>query len=310
MQRVVAVVLALLLVATVPACRKRAGDTDGGGGLATDGNTTTTLDGGKGDGTGTTTTAKPGTPTTSGRNQQQQQTTTTGRSGSTPTTNKSGGSTDTGAKGGPGAYARTLLRPQPVTQIVVEVFQQANAHPLQHSLDHALSMLKQVTGKQVALSGPVDLPGSGGSIDENQIKDMADRYSKVPQSTTQAVVHLLFLNGSYKGDTSVLGISVRGDTAALMVDQVARTARMSLMSRSVIEDAVTEHELGHLLGLVDLVLQTGRQDPKHPGHSRNEASVMYYAIESDVVSQVLKGPPPVDFDDADRADLATIRSGG
>jgi len=79
-------------------------------------------------------------------------------------------------------------------------------------------------------------------------------------------------------------------------------------SPDVIEDACTMHESGHLLGLVDLVLNTGRQDPEHPGHSRNRQSVMYYAVESGLVAQLLGGPPPTEFDDADRADLATIRA--
>ena len=66
------------------------------------------------------------------------------------------------------------------------------------------------------------------------------------------------------------------------------------------------HEVGHLLGLVDLVLETGRQDPEHPGHSRNRGSVMYFAVESTLVGDLLGGGPPTRFDDADRADLRAI----
>jgi hypothetical protein len=87
-------------------------------------------------------------------------------------------------------------------------------------------------------------------------------------------------------------------------------AETPLISEGAIEDAVTMHELGHLLGLVDLVLSTGRGDPEHPGHSRNRASVMYWAVESDLVADLLQGGPPRDFDSADLADLATIRNGG
>jgi hypothetical protein len=64
------------------------------------------------------------------------------------------------------------------------------------------------------------------------------------------------------------------------------------------------------MGLVDLFIDRGRDDPEHPGHSTNRSSVMYWAIESGLVTEVLSGPPPERFDDDDRADLAAIRSGG
>jgi hypothetical protein len=75
---------------------------------------------------------------------------------------------------------------------------------------------------------------------------------------------------------------------------------------------VATHELGHLLGLVDLVLDTGREDPEHPGHSRSRDSVMFWAVESDLIGSLLGGGPPTVFDAADRADLVAIgrRSGG
>ena len=67
------------------------------------------------------------------------------------------------------------------------------------------------------------------------------------------------------------------------------------------------HEVGHLLGLVDLVLDTGRADPEHPGHSSNRSSVMYWAVESTLITDVLAGGPPRDFDADDLRDLAAIR---
>src|SRR5581483_9374283 len=73
------------------------------------------------------------------------------------------------------------------------------------------------------------------------------------------------------------------------------------------ELAVATHELGHLLGLVDLVLHTGREDAEHPGHSPNRDSVMFWAVETDLVSTLLGASPSTRFDAADLADLAAIR---
>jgi hypothetical protein len=59
-----------------------------------------------------------------------------------------------------------------------------------------------------------------------------------------------------------------------------------------------------------LAVDTDREDPEHPGHSRSRESVMYWAVESNLIAELLGAGPPTDFDDADRADLAALRSGG
>jgi hypothetical protein len=107
----------------------------------------------------------------------------------------------------------------------------------------------------------------------------------------------------------VLGVALRGDTAAIFPDQVD-SASTPLVGSGGIEVAVVTHEVGHLLGLVDLFLSTGRQDPDHPGHSTNSKSVMFWAVESSLVADLLQGGPPKDFDSADLADLQTIRNSG
>jgi hypothetical protein len=103
-------------------------------------------------------------------------------------------------------------------------------------------------------------------------------------------------------------VTVRGDVIAVFADQVAAAAT-PIVSRAAIEDAVLLHELGHVLGLVDLARDTKRADKDHPGHSANPGSVMYWAVESSLVGQVLNGPPPHDFDRDDLADLAALRNG-
>lgn len=224
---------------------------------------------------------------------------------------------DNGARGGPGAFARTLLRPQPATRIVVELLVQPGADPLQGSIDHLLQVLADESRKPVTSAERVSLPGGDGTTTADDIRTWSDRYGRVQQTTDQAVLRVLFLKGRYFERTddpddddgaSALGAAVRGDTLAIFKDTV-RSAATPIVSASVIEDAVLIHELGHLFGLVDLVLHTGREDPQHRGHSTNQNSVMYWAVEADVVGQVLGGPPSRHFDNADKADLAALRGG-
>lgn len=240
--------------------------------------------------------------------------TTTTASGSSNTTKPSGGtrtgtppeSPDSGARSGPGAFARTILRPEPATRIVVELLVQPGAAPRQATLDHLRQTLSEASGKPVTISGPIDVPATEGRISDDEIRAMADRHGSA-QRSAQAIIHLLFLRGEHEED-GVLGVAVRGDTAAVFYDSV-RQAATPLVGSAVIEDAVTTHEIGHLLGLVDIVLKSGREDPDHRGHSRNDESVMYWAVEASIVAQALGGPPPRNYDSADKADLAAIRNG-
>jgi hypothetical protein len=151
------------------------------------------------------------------------------------------------------------------------------------------------------------VPAHQGAWSPDDIESAADDHAGARPSDEVAVIHVLFVHGRLEGNDSVLGATIRGDTAAIFSDQV-RAASTLLVGAAELEQAVSTHELGHMLGLVDLVLATRRADPEHPGHSRNRASVMYWAVESDLVTQVLDGGPSRDFDDADRADLAAIRS--
>lgn len=213
----------------------------------------------------------------------------------------------TRVSGPPGSAAPLYLRPQPATSIVLEVSSADGAAPDQATLDHVTAVLRDASGKPVSVRAGGAPPGYDAWTADD-VRAAADATSVVPQGGDRAVMHLLFVHGRWADDDKVLGISVRGDVAAIFEDQIDGAAD-PLVGPGAIEVSVTTHEVGHLLGLVDLYLNTGRDDPQHPGHSTNKASVMYWAVESTLVTDLLTGGPPRDLDDADRADLAAIRGG-
>jgi hypothetical protein len=210
-------------------------------------------------------------------------------------------------RGRPGSGAAFFLRPEPATSIVVEISTEAGAEPSSGTVEQVASVLGSVSGKSVRTTG-------GGAVGGREawtaaeLRAAADAAAVTPQGE-RAVLRILFVHGRYADAENVLGVAVRADVAAIFSDEVDESAS-PLVGPGVIETAVTMHEVGHLLGLVDLHLQTGREDPEHPGHSTNRSSVMYWAVESTLVTDLLAGGPPRDFDDADRNDLAAIRNGG
>jgi hypothetical protein len=207
-----------------------------------------------------------------------------------------------------GQVGPPLLRPGRGDRVVVEVRAQDGAAPAAATIQHVVSVLGAASGKPVAMDG-VDLLG-GGARDwsAQEIVAAASGAAQVESGRQQVVLRLLFLRGTFEGQNGVLGVAVAGDVAAIFSDRVDAAAGV-LVDPGVVEDAVTMHEVGHLLGLVDIVLGTGRGDPEHPGHSRNDRSVMFWQVESNLVTQLLDGGIPRDFDDDDRAELAQIRAG-
>ena len=232
----------------------------------------------------------------------------TSPSANTPSTDGGGGgSTAIDSNGPPGSFAPGILLPSASSEVVVEVRTQSGTGPQQASLDHLTSVLRNVTGKPVSVAQGPSIGGGAKSWSADDLRSAAD--GGAAQGNGRAVIHLLFVHGTFSGDDSVLGVAVRGDVAAVFTDQVNSSSTL-LVGSSGIETAVVTHEVGHLMGLVDLYLHTGRQDPDHPGHSTNSQSVMYWAVESNLVADLLQGGPPTDFDSADLADLQTIRNGG
>lgn len=210
------------------------------------------------------------------------------------------------AAGPVGSQAVRYLRPSASERVLVQVLAQDGAAPRASVPERVRQVLATASGKPVSVAtGGLD--GGARSWTGEALRSLADASSPA-QTAEQAVLTLLYLRGGFAENERAVGVAVRGDVAAIFAERVGEASGV-LGNRRAVEEAVTMHEVGHLLGLVDLVLDTGRADPEHPGHSPNPDSVMYYAVESTLIGSVLGGGPPRDFDQADLDDLARIRNG-
>jgi hypothetical protein len=206
-----------------------------------------------------------------------------------------------------GSFGPVIL--DPAVALRLDILVEDGAAPTGRTLEAVAATLGEVSGKAVVTKGPAAVPGAGPWTADKIRQAGADLGGR--STGGEAVLRLLFLTGEFADEPSAIGVAVNATTAAVFTDKVQQ-ARGLLGDRARFETAVATHELGHLLGLVDLVLDTGREDPEHPGHSRSRDSVMFWAVESDLIGSLLGGGPPTVFDAADRADLVAIgrRSGG
>lgn len=210
------------------------------------------------------------------------------------------------AAGAPGAAAAIILQPTPARTLVVEVLEEPGAAANKIALSRVLSALRKYSGKPVSEVHTALPAGSAGKRwTEEELDALADRSSKVSQGGDRFVLRLIFVRGQSVRSGSILAVSFRGDTFAAFPDRYAAAGQQIITT-------VTLHELGHLLGLVDLYLNRGRadteNDPAGEGHSSNPGSVMYWAVDPSVVGALFGGASDR-YDAQDERDLAAIRAG-
>ena len=210
------------------------------------------------------------------------------------------------ASGPPGAAAGFILQAAPARSLVVEVLEEPGAAANRPALDRVLADLRRYSGKPVS-EVRTRLPSGSGSKrwTEQELADLADRSAKVTRTADRFVLRLVFVRGQNARSPNILAVTFRGDTFAAFPDRYASLGQQLITT-------VTVHELGHLLGLVDLYLARGRadtrNDPARGGHSSNPESVMYYAVDPSVLGSLFGGASDR-FDAQDERDLAAIRGG-
>ena len=103
------------------------------------------------------------------------------------------------------------------------------------------------------------------------------------------------------------------DNIAIFGDSVeeAKGPIFGRPSAEEVEKSVIVHEIGHLLGLVNIVYESlyDHEDADHPNHSNNEDSVMYWAIESTSIGSIISGELPDEFDEWDLQDMNDMKTG-
>lgn len=206
--------------------------------------------------------------------------------------------------------ARTILRRSPARRLVVEITYVEGKRPTQASVDHLIGILQRETAKPDGVLSTFDdpIPATKSSYTLADLVGLESRYRRLHSSASVATVWIAALNGDYAGGSGALGLAFRATAAVLFEDQIQQVANV-FVSSSAIERSVITHEMGHLLGLISIGYQSryNHEDPQHPHHSKYQTSVMYWAVEDTSIGTILRGGPPDDFDQYDRADLAFLR---
>ncbi len=209
-----------------------------------------------------------------------------------------------------GAMAKTYLRSTPARSLVVEVDWMSGRKPTNAALAHLESIMTREVAKpdgvDVRLGAEMATNRTSWTVDDLVVAEKQFRAER--SAGSRATMWIAYLGGSFAPNESALGAAFAASAAAVFRDRIDQ-ATSAILQASEIERAVVIHELGHLLGLINIGYQSAldHEDAAHPKHSSNPDSVMYWAVEDISIRNLLGGGPPDDFDQADRADLAILR---
>lgn len=219
------------------------------------------------------------------------------------------------ASGAVGSWAGRLVAGTEYSRLRVEIDYVSGLPPSTNALTVLQARLSERCNKPGGIEVVVDDVLTAGqstawSVAQTQTLEAQARDSFASGDT--AVVHVLYLDGGTDRDTSsgsVLGYAYTGTSIAIMKQTCDATANR-LVSPDEVEATVLVHELGHVLGLVNLgaPLQSAHEDSAHPGHDAASACVMFWQVETTDLRTIImnSGSSPTQFDAACVADLQAL----
>lgn len=214
-------------------------------------------------------------------------------------------------RGKPGGLALACLQDDKFEKMQIHFYFESGYNPV--AMDLVKTRLAEVCDKPNGIkivSSEIDFK-EDTSWTPDDVRDARWKHGGDAMKSDTLNWYFLFPKGTYTDD-SVLGVAVDASTVAVFKDSIDESENfLGRPSAEEIERAVTVHEAGHLLGLVNLVYTSpiDHEDPDHPGHSSNDDSVMYWAIESSSIGNIFSGSIPDEFDADDKSDLEGMASG-
>ncbi len=199
-----------------------------------------------------------------------------------------------------GASANDLLSSVKYTSIKIEIQYMPGFQPDVAGINNLVSFLNLFVNKTSGITViQSQIPSANKAIlSLTDIANIEKSNRTVYTSGSQLGIYFLYTDGAYT-TANVLGLAFRNTSMCLLGKTIHdNSGALGQTSRTKLESTILEHEIGHILGLVDLgsSMQTNHKDATHGNHCNNSNCLMYYASETtDILGFLITGNvPPLD----------------
>lgn len=199
-----------------------------------------------------------------------------------------------------GASAKELLTAQTYTALKIEIQYMPGYAPDAAALNNMTGFLNNLLNKPNGIQvTQTQITGSGkASLNINEIATIEKNNRTVFTTGNTVGAYLLITDADYF-EPNILGLAYRNTSMVLMGKTIHQNSGgIGQVSRTKLVTTVLEHEVGHLLGLVNLgsPMTVNHQDASHGNHCNNSGCLMYYQSNtSDMLGILLTGNiPPLD----------------
>lgn len=208
----------------------------------------------------------------------------------------------------PGASAKELLSDSQFYSLEVEVQYMEGYKPEAQTIHNLRAFLETYLRKPAGITirqTKIESTGNDALSKEGVLQ--IEKTKRTSYSTESRMsMYILFTNGSHL-DNRILGMAYRNTSAVIFGGSVRNNSNLSgRLTRAELQTAVLLHEVGHMIGLVNIGDEAATRDAVH-NHCDNPRCLMYHATETKRLSSILvKGYIPV----LDSACIASIKANG
>lgn len=186
-------------------------------------------------------------------------------------------------------------------QLIIEIRYVSGYSLSSSTIDNLVSFLSQRLNKPLGISveeNSVPSPAKS-SYTLDDIRDIEDTYRTMNANGKTITLYIFVADGDYAGNSGgykTLGITYDNSSVVLFEKTIRDlSGGIGEPSTTTLETTVTNHEFGHILGLVNngSDMQTNHEDAANAHHCNNQNCLMYYAVEtSDVISSFIGNTIP------------------
>ncbi len=194
-----------------------------------------------------------------------------------------------------GASANDLLSDSHHSALAIEIFYVHNLRPNAQTILNLKQFLLNHLNKPNGISiieTEIASPGKS-PYDINEIVQIETANRTLYNSPSTLALYFLFVDGQDSADTAtgfILGSAYRNTSCVVYENSIQTLSdQITEPNRIDLETTVLLHEMGHLLGLVNLGshMQTPHEDTAHKKHCNNSDCLMYWKTENNNVMQMM-----------------------